>query len=207
MRFATFPALLFPIAITAVAIPAGKPAAGDDQCLPVSYILSEYTLSRSSHYNYVSFNLQSSYTVDTHADDEVQAGANCEADGVEIHSNDNKCNIAGQKVDNLVFDLKDGSDDPSYRIHHEWQCNGATWTSVNEIELPPLDCETIEDNKDGKSIKCTSKPIIFAPQNARKLSDDDDEKKAAGKVEAAKPAVSHVAKPADCPKCKPSASL
>ncbi len=84
--------------------------------------------------------------------------------------------------------------------------SSATWTSVNDIELPPLDCDTIEDGKNGETIRCTSKPIIFAPQNTRKLS-DNDKKKAAGKSEVAKPTTPPMAKSADCPKCKASSSL
>ena len=122
MLFTTIAALLFPVAI--LAVPAGKPAAGDDQCLPVSYTLTEYTSTRSLSYVFVSFNVQSSYTIDSRVDDAVKAGANCEADGAEILSSGNECNIAGEKVDNLIFGQRDGSSDASYRIRHEWQCNG-----------------------------------------------------------------------------------
>jgi hypothetical protein len=121
MLFTTVAALLFPVAI--MAVPAQKPAQGDDECSPVSYIMSEYTLTRSPSYAFVSFNVQSTFTVDSRSDDAVTAGANCEADGVDIPKNDNKCNIAIQKTDNLTFDLMEGSGVPSYRIHHQWKCN------------------------------------------------------------------------------------
>ncbi|KAH6611963.1 hypothetical protein C7974DRAFT_323981 [Boeremia exigua] len=204
MLCTTVAALLFPVAV--MAFPAAKPANGVEVCLPVSYILTEYTIAKSPSYYFVSFNLQSSYTIDARVDDKVEDGANCEADGIEIHSGGNKCNIAGEKIDNLVFDLREGSGDPNYRIQHSWQCNNATWTSLNDIELPSLDCETTGNGKEGETTRCTSKPIIFIPQNGRKLS-RDDKKKAAGKNEAAKPSASPTIKAADCPKCKISPSI
>ena len=121
MLFTTVAALLFPVAI--MAVPAGKPAHGDDQCSPVSYIVSEYQLTRSPNYAFVNFNIESTFTVDSRSDDPVAAGANCEADGVDIPQSDNECNIAGQKTDNLTFDLKEGSGVPNYRIHHQYRCN------------------------------------------------------------------------------------
>ncbi|KAF9694061.1 hypothetical protein EKO04_007844 [Ascochyta lentis] len=195
MLFTTVAALLFPVVI--MAVPAQKPAAGDSQCTPVTYVLSEYTLTRSPSYNFVSFNVESTYTVDSLHDDAVETGANCESDGVDLGSN-NQCNIAGERTNNLVFDVKGSAGDASYRINHKWKCNNATWASTNDIQPPPLDCDTIENGENGETIACHSKPIIFTPQNARKLSDEDS-KKAASKAKAA--ATKPSAKPSDCPKC------
>lgn len=106
-----------------MAVPAQKPAAGDDQCSPVSYVLSEYSRAINPDYGFVSFNVQSSYTVDSPASDPVKDGVNCEADGVIIPSGSNKCNIRGDKLEELVFDLRGRQDEAKYRIHHQWQCN------------------------------------------------------------------------------------
>ncbi|KAF2626438.1 hypothetical protein BU25DRAFT_98499 [Macroventuria anomochaeta] len=185
MLFTTVAALLFPVAI--MAVPAQKPASGDDLCSPVSYILSEYTITHNSDYTFISFNIQSSYTVDSRANDPIKDGANCEADGAVI-PNSNECNIKGKETDDLVFGLRKGSTDASYRIQHEWKCNDATWTSTNDITLPPLSCDAVEDGKNGDTVRCTVKPVIFTPQNVHKLSEDDLKKKVASKVKAdAKP--------------------
>ena len=120
MLFTTVAALLFPVAI--MAVPAQKPADGDYLCSPISYILSEYTISHNSDYNFISFNLQSSYTIDARATDPVKDGANCEADGAII-PNTNECNINGKKTSDLVFGLNNGTTDASYRINHKWKCN------------------------------------------------------------------------------------
>ncbi|KZM20540.1 uncharacterized protein EKO05_0011093 [Ascochyta rabiei] len=195
MLFTTVAALLFPVTI--LAVPAQKPAAGDDKCTPVSYILSDYTLTRSPSFAFVSFNIESAFTVDSPYDDAVESGANCEADGADL-GNDNECNIAGERTDKLVFDVKGSTGDASYRITHNWKCNNATWASVNDIQLPPLDCNAIEDGKDGETVTCHSKPIIFTPQNIRKLSSKDS-KKTAGKAKGV--ATMPTAKPSDCPSC------
>jgi hypothetical protein len=121
MQFFIIAALLFPAAIMA-APPVHKPASGNDQCLPTTYILSEYILKRSPTYAFVSFNVQTTYTADSDAVDPVQGGANCEADGVVL-SNHNECNIAGGTTSNLVFDLRKSSEEANYRITHQWSCN------------------------------------------------------------------------------------
>ena len=123
MLFTTVAALLFPVAIMA-APPAVRPAAGDDQCLPTTYVLSEYTLKRSPSYTFVSFNVESTYTVDSSHDDPVEDGINCEADGTVIGDN-NECNFRGEKTRKVVFDSyqREDSDVPSYRITHTWECN------------------------------------------------------------------------------------
>ncbi|KAJ4337772.1 hypothetical protein N0V95_008251 [Ascochyta clinopodiicola] len=191
MLFTTIASLLFPVVI--MAVPAQKPAPGDDKCTPVSYILTDYTLTRSPSFAFVSFNIESTYTVDSQHDDAVESGANCEADGADL-GNDNECNIAGERTSNLVFDVKGSTGDANYRITHHWKCNNGTWASTNDIQLPPLDCNAIEDGKDGETVTCHSNPIIFTPQNARKVPSKDT-KKAAGKATAA------TAKPSRCPSC------
>ena len=127
MLFSTVAALLLP-AIT-MALPAQNPAtawdtATENTCVPLFYILTEYTLTVSPNYNYVSFNVQSTYTADSPNHDAVEAGANCEADGVEISSKVNKCNFKGLRTDKLVFFRKGRSDEAKYRLHHEWECDG-----------------------------------------------------------------------------------
>lgn len=121
MLCTTFVALLLPIAI--MAIPARKPATGDDQCAPVSYTLTEYVREANPDYNFVSFNIQTSYTVDSPAIDLVKAGVNCEADGVTIPSGSIQCNKKGEKLEDLAFMLRGKQSEANYRIHHKWQCN------------------------------------------------------------------------------------
>lgn len=120
MLFTTVAAVFFPAAV--MALPAQKAGTADSICIPVSYILSEYTLSRSPSYNFVSFNIESTYTVDSAVDDPVDAGANCEADGADLGSS-NECNIAGQRTRKLMFDVKGSAGDANYRIAHKWKCN------------------------------------------------------------------------------------
>lgn len=123
MLFTTVAALLFPVAIMA-APPVARPVSGDEHCLPTTYILSEYTLKRSPSYTLVSFNIESTYTVDSRQQDPVEKGINCEADGTVIGDN-NDCNIQGKKTRQVVFDSyqTEDSDVPSYRITHTWKCN------------------------------------------------------------------------------------
>ncbi|KAJ4985892.1 hypothetical protein SVAN01_08581 [Stagonosporopsis vannaccii] len=200
MLFTRIVTFLFPVAI--LAVPTGEPATKGNLCQPVSYILTEYTLAKSPSYYFVSFNVQSSYTTDTRADDQVEVGANCEADGTEIHSSGNECNIAGERTKSLVFDLRARSGDANYRLHHKWQCNGAIWASENDIKLPSLDCQADGDGTNNKTLKCTSKPIIFTPQNIRMVDEKESDK-----TKAANSHVEPTTKSTDCPKCKATGSL
>lgn len=129
MLFTTVAALLFPVAI--LAAPAGKPDTDDEHCKPISYTLTEYVIAQSQSYYFVSFNVRSSYTTNSQAIDRVTAGANCEADGMEIRSGGNLCNMAGKRFNDLVFDLRAESGDTSYRLYHKWQCNG-----YNPLDFP-----------------------------------------------------------------------
>ncbi|KAJ4371024.1 hypothetical protein N0V86_008719 [Didymella sp. IMI 355093] len=92
-------------------------------CTPVSYILSEYNRKINPGYAFLSFNIQSSYTIDSPAKDPVGAGVNCEADGAIIDTSSKQCNDNGGKIDELVFMLRGRQDEDKYRIHHKWQCN------------------------------------------------------------------------------------
>lgn len=132
MLFTTVAALVIPVAI--MAAPAQKATAGDDQCTPVTYGLSEYTLSRSPSYNFVSFNIESKYPADSIHDDPVDAGANCEADGADLGS-DNQCNIAGVRTSDLMFDVNGGPGDARYRIEHTWKCNKYVSTSHTLLKV------------------------------------------------------------------------
>ncbi|KAF3043628.1 hypothetical protein E8E12_001609 [Didymella heteroderae] len=192
MLFTSVAALLFPVAI--MAAPASKPAPGDDQCTPVAYTVSEYNRTTNPDYAFVSFNVQSSYIIDSRASDPVKAGVNCEADGAIISSNQFQCNTRGERLDELVCMLRGRQDEDRYRIHHRWQCNNATWESINNFDLLSVPCDHVEDGKNGDTVKCSFKSFVFTPQNVRKLEND---KKA---TKAAKP----TAKPSVCsnpPKC------
>lgn len=121
MLFISVAALLFPVAI--MAAPASKPAAGDDQCAPVAYTVSEYNRSISPNSVTISFNVQADYTVDSRASDLVKNSVNCEADGAIISTRPNQCNAKGEKLEELVFMLTGKQDEDKYRIYHKWQCN------------------------------------------------------------------------------------
>lgn len=123
MLFTSIAALLFPIAI--MAAPANKPAAGDHQCPPIAYTVTEYTRTIGPDHAFISFNVQSDYTVYSDASDPVKAGVNCEVDGPFISPlGQFQCNKKGEKLEELIFTLRATQDVGRYRIHHKWQCNG-----------------------------------------------------------------------------------
>ncbi|KAJ4334447.1 hypothetical protein N0V87_006881 [Didymella glomerata] len=153
-----------------MAAPTSKPASGDDQCTPVAYTVSEYNRSISPNSVTISFNVQADYTIDSRVSDPVKDSVNCEADGAIISSRPRQCNAKGEKLEELVFMLTGEQEEGKYRIHHKWQCNDATWESVNNLIFPP--CTPVEDGTNGDTVKCVIKPFIFKPQNISKLEDD-----------------------------------
>ncbi|KAF2996679.1 hypothetical protein E8E13_004475 [Curvularia kusanoi] len=167
MLFTKIATSLFPVAI--IAAPAHKPQARVDDCVPVTYTLTEYVITASKSFYYVSFNVQSSYTANSPVDDVVSAGVNCEADGAEIPESNNKCSIGGHKFDNVVFDRVGTSGETGYRLHHTWQCNDATWQSTTEVLFDQLNCGNGVDDNHGETVACNSGPVIVQPQNVQKV--------------------------------------
>ncbi|KAF1843315.1 uncharacterized protein K460DRAFT_357064 [Cucurbitaria berberidis CBS 394.84] len=159
MRFANSIAVLLPTAI--LAAPSSLSArAGDEQCAPTSYTLSNYTLSTSGSYAFVDFNFKSTFTDNSIINDAVIDGANCKADGPTIPNN-NECRVEGRK---LLFDLRGPQEQAFYQITHTWVCNDATWMSGNSVKVEPLNCV---DNA-GTRI-CSGGPLSIVPQNVRKI--------------------------------------
>lgn len=122
MLFASAAALLFPFAI--MAAPASKSAAGDDQCAPLVYTVTEYSRSISPNAAQISFNIQTDYTIDARVSDPVKDSVNCEADGAILSSSLKQCNTSGRRLEELVFMLTGKQDEDKYRLHHKWECNG-----------------------------------------------------------------------------------
>ncbi|CAO2652776.1 Nn.00g021870.m01.CDS01 [Neocucurbitaria sp. VM-36] len=159
MRFTTLTTLLLPTAI--LAAPSSLSArAGDEQCAPTTYTLSDYTLVTSGSYAYVNFNFKSTFSDSTIIKDVVIGGANCQADGQTI-PNSNECRVEGRK---LLFDLRGPQEQAYYQITHTWTCNDATWMSGNAIKVEPLNC-----NESDGTRTCSGGPQTFAPQNVRKI--------------------------------------
>ena len=118
MRFNTLATILLPTAI--LAAPSSLSArAGDEQCAPTAYTLSDYTLTASGSYAYVNFNFKSTFSDSTIIKDVVIGGANCQADGPTI-PNSNECRVEGRK---LLFDLRGPQEQAYYQITHTWTCN------------------------------------------------------------------------------------
>ncbi|KAK1909786.1 hypothetical protein P3342_007958 [Pyrenophora teres f. teres] len=157
MRFTSTITAVFASAV--IAAPATLNVRDDEICTPVSYTISDYTLTTSSTSGIVDFTFQSAFSVRT-LDDPVQSGAHCGASGVSV-PNSNECQVANRR---LLFDLRGPQEQAYYQIMHTWSCNGSTWMSGNAVRIDPLKCHTEGDKR-----VCTGGPQTFAPQNVRKI--------------------------------------
>ncbi|RMZ73410.1 hypersensitive response inducing 1 [Pyrenophora seminiperda CCB06] len=139
--------------------PATLHARGDETCTPVSYTISDYTLTTSPTSGAVNFTIKSLFSIGS-LNDSVQSGAHCSASGTSV-PNSNECQVANRR---LLFDLRGPQDQAYYQITHTWSCNGGTWMSGNAVKIDPLNCYT-----EGNNRVCTGGPQTFAPQNVRKI--------------------------------------
>ncbi|KAF1940418.1 hypothetical protein EJ02DRAFT_229811 [Clathrospora elynae] len=158
MRFITIlPSVFTTIALAA---PFTIDTRADDNCTPISYTLTDYTLVTSPDSASVNFNLKSSFADGTGVEDAVQGGASCNASGAQLPNN-NVCDVADRR---LLFDLRGPQDQAYYQVTHTWTCNGATWISGTPVKVDPLICSFA-----GSTCTCTGGPMTFAPQNVRKI--------------------------------------
>jgi hypothetical protein len=98
-------------------IALSAPTSRDDSaCTPVSYTLSDYSLTTSPSSGVVDFKLTSFFSVGN-GPDPVQYGAHCHSSG----ANSNECDVAGRR---LLFDLRGPLEQAYYQITHTWVCGG-----------------------------------------------------------------------------------
>ncbi|KAL1800649.1 hypothetical protein ACET3X_000991 [Alternaria dauci] len=157
MHFSIISSVVF--AATAMAAPASIYSRSDEDCVPDSYTISDYTLITSPTSGSVEFTFTSSFSSSI-IDDPVQAGAHCSAAGASVPNN-NECEVANRR---LLFDLRGPQDQAYYQITHSWTCSGNQWMSGNAIQIDPLQCVVEGDRR-----VCTGGPQTFAPQNVRKV--------------------------------------
>ncbi|CAG5145129.1 uncharacterized protein ALTATR162_LOCUS1658 [Alternaria atra] len=157
--------MLFSIILSAVFVtaamtaPASLDGRGDEDCVPISYTISNYKLVTSPTSGSVDFTFKSFFPM-ANVDDPVQAGAHCSGSGASVPNN-NECQVSNRR---LLFDLRGPQDQAYYQISHSWTCFGNQWMSGNAVKVDSLDC-----HNEGDERVCTSGPQTFAPQNVRKI--------------------------------------
>ncbi|KNG52218.1 hypersensitive response inducing protein 1 [Stemphylium lycopersici] len=171
------PLVLAPCA-TAIATPAVN-ARDDAACAPISYTISNYTLTTSPSSGTVAFTFKSNFSDSGDIIDAVQNGACCSASGASV-PNANACDVPGRR---LLFDLRGPQEQAYYQITHTWTCEGfscfwsvfyepelihlcdrSTWMSGNAVKIDPLTCHT-----EGETRICTGGPLTVTPQNVRRI--------------------------------------
>ncbi|KAF1830031.1 hypothetical protein BDW02DRAFT_602027 [Decorospora gaudefroyi] len=156
MRFTTILSTIF--ASTALAAPSMS-TRSDEICTPISYTISDYTLTTSPGSSSVTFTMKSIFPADNPTDP-VQQGAHCSGSGPTVPNN-NVCAVANRR---LLFDLRGPQEQAYYQITHTWSCNGATWMSGTALKIEPLTCHT-----EAQKRICTAAPTTFVPGNVRRI--------------------------------------
>jgi len=143
-----------------LALPSTLYSRADENCVPTSYAISDYSLDISPTSAHVQFSIHSRFRNPDGIVDSLLSGATCNISGPTLPNN-NECRVQDRK---LLLDLRAPQEQGYYQLTHTWLCNGATWMSGTPVKMEPLEC--IEN---GASRACSSGLQEFTPGNVRKI--------------------------------------